>query len=224
MNPQTLRHLRTLLACVTVGILATLPAVSASALEFGVDIGSQTLRNYTDAGLGWDSDQSLGGFGLRGEVGLNPNWRIGFGWHTTGTGGGILHGFSTKMTRDDLTLDARYRWTLTDWFVPYARVGAGPSQDTFTLDRWTTTNWTGQLQMGAGIELLVPRTAWQKDASSPIPAFGLFAEFGWQHVFGQDVNLQRTSTLEPQVAVTDLALGNLSLDGILWRAGLAVRF
>lgn len=223
MNMRWHRPLIAVLAFLA-SVIALGVAKPAQALEFGFDIGSQSLHNYSESGLAWDSDQSFGGFGMRAELGLKPEWRVGFGWHTSGSGDGELHQYGTKVVRHDLTVDARYRYLLTDWLVPYGRLGLGPSKNTYTLSSWEGTAWTAQVQAGLGIELLIPRTAWDKEASSMLPAFGVYAEFGWQHLFAHDVFLSRTSPLEPAVAVADLHLGSVFLDGLLWRFGVAARF
>ena len=198
------------------------PAASASALEFGVDIASQGLRSYTTSANPWSNNRTFGGLNIRGEVGLSPNWRIGFGWHYAGAEG-ELHGYGTTIGRHDMTLDGRYRYPLLCWLVPYARVGVGAARTHLTLPTAETNNWTPQVQAGLGLELLLPATAWGKQ-DSVLPAFGVFLEGGWQMVFDQQATLTSSAPLQTGVQPDDLKLGTLSLNGLVLRFGAAVRF
>ncbi len=197
-------------------------AVSAHAIEFGVDVASQGLRSYTESANAWSKSRVFGGINLRGEVGLNENWRIGFGWHYAGTDAS-LHGFPTSLSRHDLTVDGRYRYPVLNWLVPYARVGVGAAKSRLTLNNWETTNWSPQVQAGLGVELLLPASVWSKK-ESPLPAFGVFFETAWQMVFDQDATLTAGDTPQPGVQSSDLKLGTLSLNGVMLRFGAAVRF
>lgn len=208
-----------LLLCIGALLLSALPA---SAVEFGFDIASQGLRSYTTSANGWAKNRTFGGINLRGEVGLNPNWRIGFGWHYAGTSGG-LHGYPTSISRHDLTVDGRYRYPVLDWLAPYARVGVGVSANDLTLKNWETSNWTPQIQAGLGLEILLPASVWSKK-DNPLPAFGVFTELGWQMLFDQDLTLTTTDSPQPGVQPADLHLGNLSLNGLLLRFGAVARF
>ncbi len=207
----------------TLFVLAMLlSAVSAQALEFGVDVASQGLSSYTTSANPWARSRTFGGINLRGEVGLDSHWRIGFGWHYASSDG-ILHGYTTAMGRHDLTVDGRYRYPLFDWVAPYARVGAGVAESHLSMNNWETTNWSPQVQAGLGIELLLPAMVWSKK-DKPLPSFGLFTELGWQMVMNQNVTLSTTSSPQPGVSSGDLQLGTLSLNGFLLRFGAAVRF
>jgi opacity protein-like surface antigen len=197
-------------------------AQSAQALEFGFDLASEGLRSYTASANPWTANRTFGGVNLRGEVGFNPNWRVGFSWHYAGTDGN-LHGLATTTGRYDLTLDGRYRYPVQPWLVPYARAGLGVSRTKLTLPTWEGTNWTPQIQTGLGLELLLPASLWSKK-EDPLPSFGVFMEFGWQMVFDQDATLTATDTTQAGVQPSDLHLGTLSLNGLLMRFGAAVRF
>ncbi len=199
-----------------------LSATSVQALEFGFDLASQGLHSYTTSANPWSNDRTFGGVNLRGEVGLDPNWRIGFSWHYAGADGN-LHGYATTIGRYDLTLDARYRYLLLDWLVPYARLGVGAARTHLTLPTAEATNWTPQVQTGLGVELPLPASVWSKRAS-PLPAFGVFFEAGWQLVFDQDATMVSSSPQQSGVQPDDLKLGTLSLNGLVLRFGAAVRF
>ena len=153
---------------------------------------------------------------------MNANWRVGFGWHYAATDGS-LRGYSTSLNRHDLTLDARYRYPVQNWFVPYARAGVGVSKSHLTLSDWEATNWSPQLQTGLGIELLLPASVWNKEKEG-LPAFGVFVETAWQMVFDQDATLTSTTSQQPGVQPAELKLGALSLNGLVVRFGAAVRF
>lgn len=195
---------------------------TAHAVEFGVDIGGSTLHSYTSSANAWSSDRAFGGFEGRAEIGFSPEWRLGLGWHNTSNTGN-LHQHATDLGRNEWTVDGRYRYLLFDWLVPYARAGLGLARLRLTLDDWQTVIWTPELQLGAGVELLLPRRAWSKD-ENPLPAFGVLFELGWEHLFSHDVTLQKQNSLQSGVATDDLALGALTLDGLLIRFAALVRF
>jgi hypothetical protein len=127
-----------------------------------------------------------------------------------------------------LVAGAAYRHRLVSTVEPFARVAGGVTWLDLALHegrRYTGDAMRPVAQAAVGLDLLVPRRAFQKDDGTSKHSFtiGLALEFGWTHVFSWQAELTPELPVGDGWQVRPVNLGDLRLSGYHTRIALAVR-
>jgi len=222
---KTLTHLVVATALAAV----TLTATSAQAREFGIDLGSGSVRFASGSVDPLVDDRTISGFSPRVAVEVADDIFAEAQWLVSTTKTNLYVYTRTEMRNDWLSLGGRYRYQVSSWLEGFARAGLG-----------ATLTWASITENGMeakdfavsphgfatlGVELLVPRRVFNAARTDRGGfAMGLAFELGWMHTFGQRLLLESQRATKPAMPKNDIDLGTMTMTGLLSRFVLALHF
>lgn len=134
---------------------------------------------------------------------------------------------TTLLVQDPLAL-GRFSFRFVEGIDAYAQVGGGPSIVDITasnssVDRNASQRKvTGAFEAVGGLAVYLPKKWLPRRGSSRVTA-GLDAAIGYGFRGRVDVS-PNLDTADDAIATTSTSLGDVALRGLVWRAGLFVRF
>jgi hypothetical protein len=110
-------------AFVVAGLIVV--ASSAEARDFSLWIGGNGMYFFTSEVDPVVAHRKVGGTMVRGGVELIKGLTLEAEWRRIGTSAWLFRSYKTTLTAHWVSLGARYRVPVFEWFEPYARAGGG---------------------------------------------------------------------------------------------------